>query len=39
MDDSLDPGRNLSVRVTSIMGYANYVVREITLTNVSELSP
>ena len=39
MDASLEPGRDLSVRVTSIKGYANYVVREITLTNVSKLSP
>ena len=39
MENSLKPGRNLSVRVISIMGYANYVVREITLTNVSKLSP
>ena len=37
IDHPLEPGRDLSVKVTSIMGYANYVVKEITLTNVSGL--
>ena len=36
MDCPLEPGRDLSVRVTSLMGYANYVIREITLTDVSD---
>ena len=36
MDWPLEPGRDLCVRVTSLMGYANYVIREITLTNVSD---
>ena len=37
MDHPLEPGRNMSVMVTSFLGYANYVIREITLTNVSEV--
>ena len=36
MDRPLEPGRDLCVRVTSLMGYANYVIREITLTDVSD---
>ena len=39
MDCPLEPGRDLSVRVTSLLGYANYVIREITLTNVSDGQP
>ena len=37
MNHPLEPGRDLSVTVTSFMGYANYVIREIALTNVSQL--
>ena len=36
MDCPLEPGRNMSVMVTSIMEYANCVIREITLANVSK---